>query len=158
MYHNQMGKDYNLVERQTFSSEFHLPKQRSNIIRVWEPSVSLSLSLSLSLFLEGSNPSFAPLCICHCYQRRVYRCLLSICLYKINHIPTVARKPDIYSAEISHLNSAKLIPQEKMRLVKNFSICRNNLGPFFYIGNSKQFLPYPLLSNKMYLFLIPMAI
>ena len=55
-----MGKDNNLVERQTFSSEFHLPK-RSSIYGFWNPrSVDLSLSLSLSLSLEVGERLLRP--------------------------------------------------------------------------------------------------
>ena len=60
-YPSQIGKD-NLVERQTFFSEFHLPKRGS--IYGFGNRLSLSLFLSLSLsHLEGANVSFAPLWI-----------------------------------------------------------------------------------------------
>ena len=47
VYHSQMGKDTNLVERQTFSSD----------LRVREPSLSVCLSVSLSLSLSLSLSS-----------------------------------------------------------------------------------------------------
>ena len=40
-----MGKDNSLVERQTFSSEFHLPKRRSIYGFGTPPSLSLSVPL-----------------------------------------------------------------------------------------------------------------
>ena len=70
VYHSQMGKDNNLVERQTFSSELNY---RNEVVFTGSGTVSLSflslslslspsLSLSLSLSLiEEANVSFAPL-------------------------------------------------------------------------------------------------
>ena len=56
-----MGKDNNLVERQTFSSEFHLPKRRSIIIYTGSGShPSLFLSLSLYLFFRGGERRLRP--------------------------------------------------------------------------------------------------
>ena len=50
MYYSQMGKDNNLVIRQTFCREFHLPKRRS----IWGFGNSLT-PLSLSLYLSLSR-------------------------------------------------------------------------------------------------------